>query len=61
MKNLGAMANSRYIGFREITDRDVLELHCKTLFMLISAEHEICPGYKSQITNNFKFFPIKHS
>ena len=28
MKNLGAMADSRYTGFREITDRDVLRLHC---------------------------------
>ena len=28
MENLGAMAYSRYTGFREITDRDVLVLHC---------------------------------
>ena len=28
MENLGAMADSRYTGFREIMDRDVLELHC---------------------------------
>ena len=28
MENLGAMADSGYTGFREITDRDVLELHC---------------------------------
>ena len=28
MENLGAMAYSRYTGFREITDRNVLELHC---------------------------------
>ena len=28
MENLGAMAYSRYTGFREITDRDVLELDC---------------------------------
>ena len=28
MENLGAMAYSRYTGFREIMDRDVLELHC---------------------------------
>ena len=28
MENLGAMAYSRYTGFREITDHDVLELHC---------------------------------
>ena len=38
MENLGAMADSRYTGFREITDRDVLELHCSggvlTLVML---------------------------
>ena len=28
MENLGAMAYSRYTGFHEIMDRDVLELHC---------------------------------
>ena len=28
LENLGAMAYPRYTGFREITDRDVLELHC---------------------------------
>ena len=28
MENLGAMVYSRYTGFREITGRDVLELHC---------------------------------
>ena len=28
----------------------------KTFFMLNSAEHEICPLNKSQITNNSKFF-----
>ena len=28
MENLGAMAFSRYTGFREITDHDLLELHC---------------------------------
>ena len=28
MENLGAMADSRYTGFCEITDRDVLELLC---------------------------------
>ena len=33
MENLGAMADSRYTGFREITDRDLLELHCITLKM----------------------------
>ena len=26
------MAYWRYTGFREITDRDVLELHCSTFF-----------------------------
>ena len=29
--------------------------------MLNSAEHEICPTNKSQITNNCKFFLAKHS
>ena len=33
----------------------------KTFFMLNSAEHEFCPAYKSQITNNCKFFLAKHS
>ena len=33
MENLGAMAYSRYTGFCEITDRDVLELHCILDFM----------------------------
>ena len=28
MENLGAMADSRYSGFHEITDRDVLDLYC---------------------------------
>ena len=28
LENLGTMAYPRYTGFREITDRDVLELHC---------------------------------
>ena len=32
----------------------------KTFFMLNSAEHEICPVNKSQITNNCKFFLAKH-
>ena len=27
MENLGAIAESRYTGFREITDCNVLELH----------------------------------
>ena len=29
--------------------------------MLNSAEHEICPANKSQITNNCKFFLAKYS
>ena len=33
MENLGAMAYSRYTGFREIRDRDVLELHCITYWV----------------------------
>ena len=28
MENLGAMADSRYTGFREITNGDVLDLQC---------------------------------
>ena len=33
----------------------------KTVFMLNSAEHEICPVIKSQITNHSKFFLAKYS
>ena len=33
----------------------------KLFFMLNSAEHEICPHNKSQITNNSKFFLAKYS
>ena len=38
MENLGAMAYSRYTGFREITDRDVLELHCIYLFIKFASK-----------------------
>ena len=31
MENLGAMADSRYTGFRKIMDHDVLELHYITI------------------------------
>ena len=34
MENLGAMAYLRYTGFREIMDRDVLELHCISISTL---------------------------
>ena len=33
----------------------------KTFFMLNSAEQEISPANKSQITNNCNFFLAKHS
>ena len=39
MENLGGMDYSRYTGFREITDRDVLELHCTEF--LRSIPHEL--------------------
>ena len=50
MENLGAMVYSRYTGFREITDRDVLELHCthctknlsRALFLLLFNKVCIC-------------------
>ena len=29
MENLGAMADSRYTGFREITDCNILDLYCR--------------------------------
>ena len=33
----------------------------KLFFMLNSAEHEICPANKSQITNKCKFYLAKQS
>ena len=41
MENLGAMAYSRYTGFREITDRDVLELHCTVNNVLVWFKHSL--------------------
>ena len=35
MENLGAKADSRYTGFREITDRNVLDLQCILLALFI--------------------------
>ena len=42
---------------RAVSGPDVI----KTFFMLNSAEHEICPAYKSLITNNCQFFFAKCS
>ena len=36
MENLGAMAYSRYTGFRKIMDRDVLDLHCIYIYIYIN-------------------------
>ena len=52
MENLGAVAYSRYTGFCEITDSDVLELHCTSnayhvwhyltgLITFVKIDHEI--------------------
>ena len=40
-----------------LQDRPGLKV-IKTFFMLISAEHKICPANKSQITNNCKTFSL---
>ena len=53
MENLGAMAFSRYTGFREIMDRDVLELHCtelslcRPLSVAHTNNHIYCTAYFS--------------
>ena len=44
MENLGAMAYSRYTGFREITDRDVLELHCINFYTVIQGWNKAVLG-----------------
>ena len=46
MENLGAIADSRYTGFREITDCDVLELHC---IMFLISIHNV---FVAQITKH---------
>ena len=35
MVNLGSTDDSRYTGYREITDRDVLDLQCIIIFYLL--------------------------
>ena len=51
MEDLGAMAYSRYTGFREITDRDVLELHCTEVPLYIVVC--MCNCLKLRIKINF--------
>ena len=46
MENLGAMVYSRYTGFREITDRDVLELHCIHFLFSVYAIGPLCTFFK---------------
>ena len=38
MVNLGSTDDSRYTGYREITDRDVLDLQC----IIIYPTHILC-------------------
>ena len=49
MENLGAMADSRYTGFREIRDHDILELHCnpKSMELLDCALIGVCAVIRS--------------
>ena len=71
MENLGIMANLRNTGFRGITDRDVLDLHC--IYKTTSPQIKYRPrGYKAffmltqlsmkfVLLNNCNFFLAKHS
>ena len=55
MENLGAMAYSRYTGFRKITDRDVLELHCNhKVFRVESTYYFGSNGPFSTLINGFR-------
>ena len=38
MVNLGSTDDSRYTGYREITDRDVLDLQCITFILMLFAD-----------------------
>ena len=49
MENLGAMAYSRYTGFREITDRDVLELHCNFFNVFIKKIGDVLNKYPKKL------------
>ena len=50
MENLGAMAYSRYTGFREIMDRGVLELHCNRRR---SSENHCCCTWPERSYENY--------
>ena len=58
MENLGAMADSRYTGFREITDRDVLELHCSLMNCGCCNNSTIYQNDSSQL-NHYENMPIQ--
>ena len=42
MVNLGSTDDSRYTGYREITDRDVLDLQCTSIFQSILLTLPVC-------------------
>ena len=39
MVNLGSTDDSRYTGYREITDRDVLDLQCTNIDVNVELRH----------------------
>ena len=41
MVNLGSTDDSRYTGYREITDRDVLDLQCIEIFFLFFHKKQV--------------------
>ena len=53
------MSTTKYTGVEKYEKKN--KLLPGTFFLLNSAEHEICPANKSQITNNCKFFLAKQS
>ena len=49
MVNLGSTDDSRYTGYREITDRDVLDLQCITINYNLNEKKKIKPTSSSLV------------
>ena len=55
MVNLGSTDNSRYTGYREITDRDVLDLQC--IFLISPQKHMLWVLIRSTSASASKEYP----
>ena len=56
MVNLGSTDDSRYTGYREITDRDVLDLQCIEWDLLCDPRNTLGVGLGGGAGSKIKFF-----